>query len=74
MKFCNKISDFCLVDGGSGSDVMPKIIEELGLQFSKERPTKMVAYKNSQYATIGKIKDVTLVLFILKLEQVVISK
>jgi hypothetical protein len=37
-------------------------MEELGLSFTNENSKNMLAYNNKQQATIGEIKDVTLVL------------
>jgi hypothetical protein len=59
----DKIAHCCLIDGGSGPSVMSKIImEELGLSCTNENARSMLSYNSLQKMTIGKIKDVTLVL------------
>jgi hypothetical protein len=60
----DKIAHYCLIDCGSGSNVMSKIImEELVLScMSNENSKNMLAYNNQQQYTIGEIKDVTSVL------------
>jgi ribonuclease HI len=59
----DKNAHSCLIDGGSGPSVMPKIImEELGLSCTNENAKSMLSYNSIQQAIIGKIKDVTLVL------------
>jgi hypothetical protein len=63
MKIMDKITHCCLIDGGSGPNVMSKIImEELGLSCTNENSKSMLSYNSQQHATIGEIKDVTLVL------------
>jgi hypothetical protein len=59
----DKISHCCLIDGSSGPRVMSKIImEELGLSCTNENSRSMLSYNSLQLPTMGKIKDVTLVL------------
>jgi hypothetical protein len=59
----DKIAHCCLIDGGSGPIVMSKIImEELGLSCINENTRSILSYNSLQQLTIGKIKDVTLVL------------
>ena len=59
----DKISQCCLIDGGSGPSVMSKIfMEELGLYCTNENAKRMLSYNSLQQTTIGEIKDVTLVL------------
>jgi ribonuclease HI len=59
----DKISHCCLIDGGSGPIVMSKIImEELGFSCTNENSKSILSYNILQQTTIGKIKDVTLVL------------
>jgi hypothetical protein len=63
VKIMDKIAHCCLIDGGSGPNVMSKIImEELGLSCTNENSKSMLSYNSQQQATIGEIKDVTLVL------------
>jgi hypothetical protein len=63
VKIMDKIAHCCLIDGGSGPSVMLKIImEELGLSCTNESARSMLSYNSLQQTTIGKIKDVTLVL------------
>jgi hypothetical protein len=53
----------CLIDRGFGPNVMSKIImEELGLSCTNFFLKSMLSYNSQQQATIGEIKDVTLVL------------
>jgi hypothetical protein len=60
VKIMDKIAHCCLIDGGSGPNVMSKIImEELGLSFTNENSKSMLSYNSQQQATIGEIKDVT---------------
>jgi hypothetical protein len=62
-KIMDKIAHCCLIDGGSGPNVMSKIImEELGLSCTNENSKSMLSYNSQQQVTIGEIKDVTLVL------------
>jgi hypothetical protein len=59
----DKIAHCCLIDGGSGPRVMSKIImEELGLLCSNESSISILSYNSLQQSTIGKIKDINLVL------------
>jgi hypothetical protein len=59
----DKITHCCLIDGGSGPSVMPKIImEELGMSCTNENARSMLSYSSLQQMTIGEIKDVTLCL------------
>jgi ribonuclease HI len=63
VKIMDKIAHYCLIDGGSGSSVVSKIImEELGLSCTNENARIMLSYNSIQQTTIGDIKDVTLVL------------
>jgi hypothetical protein len=63
VKIMDKISHCFLIDGGSGPSVMSKIImEDIGLYCKNENATSMLSYNSLQQTTIGKIKDVTLVL------------
>jgi hypothetical protein len=63
MKIMEKITHSCLIYNGFRSNVMPKIImEQLGLYCSNENLKNMLPYNNQQQSTIGKIKDMTLVL------------
>jgi hypothetical protein len=63
VKIMDKISHCFLIDGGSGPSVMLKIImEELGFSCTNENARSMLSYNSLQQTTIGKIKDVTLVL------------
>jgi ribonuclease HI len=58
-----KIAHCCLIDGDSGPSVMSKIImEELGLSCTNENARSILSYNSLQQTTIGKIKDITLVL------------
>jgi hypothetical protein len=62
MKIMDKIAHFCLIDGGSGLNVMSRILmEEPGLSCTNENFKSMVSYNSQQHTTIGEIKDVTLV-------------
>jgi hypothetical protein len=62
LKIMDKIAHCCLIDWGSNSNVMSKIImEELGLSCTNEH-SSMLSYNSKKQATIGEIKDVTLVL------------
>jgi hypothetical protein len=59
----DKITHFCLIDGGLGPSVMSNIImEELGLSCTNENARNMLSYNSLQQSTIDEIKDVTLVL------------
>jgi hypothetical protein len=59
----DKIYHCCLIDGGLGPSVKSKIImEELGLSCKNENARSILSYNSLQQSTIGKIKDVTLVL------------
>ena len=59
----DKITHFCLIDGGSSPSVMSNIImEELGLSCTNENAMSMLSYNSLQQTTIGETKDVTLVL------------
>jgi hypothetical protein len=59
----DKISHCCLINGGSGSSVMSNIImEDLGMSCTNENARSMLSYNSLQQTTMGKIKDVTLVL------------
>jgi hypothetical protein len=63
VKIMDKISHCCLIDGGSGPNVMSNIImEELGLSCTNENSKSMLSYNSQQQVTIGEIKYVTLVL------------
>jgi hypothetical protein len=63
VKFMDKISHFCLIDGSLGPSIMSKIImEDLGLSCTNENSRSMLSYNSLQQSTIGEIKDVTLVL------------
>jgi hypothetical protein len=63
VKIMDKISHCFLIDGGLGPSVMSKIImEELGLSCTNENARRMLSYNSLQQTTIGKLKDVTLVL------------
>jgi hypothetical protein len=57
-----KITHYCLIDGGSDPSVMSKIImEELGLSCTNENTRSILSYNSLQQTTIGEIKYVTLV-------------
>jgi hypothetical protein len=59
----DKISHCCLIDGGSGPNVMSNIImEDLGLSYTNGNSKSMLSYNSQKQDTIGKIKDVTLIL------------
>ena len=59
----DKIAHCCLIDGGMGPSVMPKIImKDLGLSCTNENTRSMLSYNSLQQSIIGEIKDVTLVL------------
>ena len=59
----DKIAHCCLIDGGSGPNVISKkIMEELGLSCTNENPRNMLAFNKKRQSTIGEIKDVTLVM------------
>jgi hypothetical protein len=59
----DNIAHCYLIDGGSGPSVMSKIImEDLGLSCTNENARSMICYNILQKTTMGKIKDVTLVL------------
>ena len=59
----DKIAHCCLINGGPGPSIMPKIImEELGLSCTNEKAKSMLSYSSLHQTTIGEIKDVTLVL------------
>jgi hypothetical protein len=63
VKIMEKIAYCCLIDNGSGPNVMSKIImEEIGLSCTNENSRSMISYNSSQQFPIGEIKDVTLVL------------
>jgi len=63
MKIMDKISHCCLIDGGSGPNVISKkIMEEIGLSCTNENTRNMLAFKKQRQSIIGKIKDVTLVM------------
>jgi hypothetical protein len=54
VKIINKIAHCCLIDGGSGPNVMSKIImEELGLSCNNENSKSMLSYNSDQRVTIG---------------------
>jgi hypothetical protein len=62
-KIMDKISHCFLIDGGSGSSVMSKIIvEEIGFSCTNKNTRSILSYNNQQHSTIGEIKYVTLVL------------
>ena len=59
----DKIAHFCLIDGGSGPNVMSKtIMQELGLSCTNDVSCNMMAFNKQRQAMIGEIKDVTLVM------------
>jgi hypothetical protein len=63
VKIMDKITHCCLINGGSGLNLMSKIImEELCFSCTNENLKSMLSYNSQQRATIGEIKDVTLVL------------
>jgi hypothetical protein len=63
MKIMDKIAHCCLIDGGSGPNVMSKtIMEELGLSCTNENPWNMLDFNKKCQSTIGEIKYVTLVM------------
>jgi hypothetical protein len=58
----DKITHCCLIDDGSGTSVMSKIImEEIGLYCTNENARIMLSYNSLQQTTTGEIKDTTLV-------------
>jgi hypothetical protein len=59
----DNIAHYCLIDDGLGPSVMLKIImEDIGLSCTNENARSMLSHNSLQQMTIGKIKDVTLVL------------
>jgi hypothetical protein len=59
----DKIIYCCSIHEASGPNVISKIImEELGLSCTIENSKSMISYNSQQHATIGQIKDITLVL------------
>jgi hypothetical protein len=59
----DKIAHCCLIDDSLGLSIMSKIImEELDLSCTNENSRSMLSYNSLQQSTIGKIKDMTLVL------------
>ena len=57
------IAHCCLINGGSGPNVMSKsIMEELGLSCTNENSRNMLAFNKQKQPTIGEIKYVTLVM------------
>jgi hypothetical protein len=63
IKIMHKISHCCLIDGGSSTCIISKIImEEIGLSCTNENSRRILSYNSLQQSNIGEIKDVTLVL------------
>ena len=61
LKHYDKIAHYCLVYGGSGLNVMSKIImEELGLSCINGNSRSLLSYNSKQHDAIGEIKYVTL--------------
>jgi hypothetical protein len=59
----DEIARCFLIDSGSGSSVMSKMImEEIGLSCTNENSRSMLSYNSVQQSTIGEIKYATLVL------------
>jgi hypothetical protein len=54
IKIMDKIAHFCLIDGGSGPNVMSRIIkEELGISCTNENSKSMLSYNSQQSAIIA---------------------
>jgi hypothetical protein len=65
VKIMDNFSHCCLIDGGSSPSVMSKIImEDIGLYCTNEKSRSMLSYNSLQQKIMGKIKDVTLVLYV----------
>jgi hypothetical protein len=57
MKIMDKISHCCLIDSGSGPNVMSNIImEELGLSCTNENSKNMLAYNNKNNLPLVKLR------------------
>ncbi len=49
MRIMDKIAHCCLIDGGSGPNVISKkIMEELGLSSTNENPRSMLAFNKQR--------------------------